>query len=188
MYETYKRKFIAFYDKHKRLPGYQEIMAFTGFKSKNAVFKFIEKLIEDKIVRKDKSGRLSPLNLHEGVKLLGLVEAGFPSPAEEELLDVMDFDEYLTPNKEATYILKVKGDSMIDAGIQAGDMVIVERRNTFKPGQIVIASIDGEYTMKYLRKRGDNYYLEPANAAYKPIFPKGNLNIEAVVTAVVRKY
>lgn len=67
--------------------------------------------------------------------LLGLVEAGFPSPAEEELLDVMDFDEYLTPNKESSYILKVKGDSMIEAGIQPGDMVIVERRAQYKPGR-----------------------------------------------------
>jgi repressor LexA len=65
---------------------------------------------------------------------------------------------------------------------------VVERKQTYKIGQIVIASVDGEYTMKYLRKSGDRYYLEPANAAYKPIYPKEALNIEAVVTAVIRKY
>ena len=100
----------------------------------------------------------------------------------------MDFDEYLTPNKEASYILKVKGDSMLDAGIHPGDMVIVERRASYKPGQIVIASVDNEYTMKYLRKRGDQFYLEPANKRYKPMYPHENFRVEAVVTAVVRKY
>ena len=138
---------------------------------------------------KEANGKLSPgPRLRSGVRLLGLVEAGFPSPAEEELLDVMDFDEYLAPNKESSYLLKVKGDSMIDAGICPGDLVVVERRATYKPGQIVIASMDGEYTMKYLRRQGDHYFLEPANERFKPIYPKGNLSIEAVVTAVVRKY
>ncbi len=125
---------------------------------------------------------------YPGPRILGLVEAGFPSPAEEELSDVMNFDEYLTPNKESSYILKVKGNSMIDAGILEGDMVIVERRQTYKPGQIVIASVDGEYTIKYLQKKQNAYYLEPANSKYKPIYPKGEMVIEAVVVAVVRKY
>lgn len=188
-YEDNREKVIGFYRRFKRLPGYAELMQLTGFRSKNAVFKFIQKLVEDRVVRKDARGRLSPRNVGEGgVKLLGLVEAGFPSPAEEELLDVMDFDEYLVPNKESTYLLKVKGDSMIEAGICPGDMVVVERRQTYKPGQIVIASIDNEYTMKYLRKKGDKYYLEPANSKYQPIYPREEFRIEAVVTAVVRKY
>ena len=178
------------------MPGYQEIMAFTGFRSKNAVFKFIRKLVDERVVSKDARGHLSPLNLFGGTPVLGLVEAGFPSAAEEELLDVMNFDEFLTPNKESSYILKVKGDSMIDAGIREGDMVIVERKSSYKPGQIVIAMVDGEYTMKYLRrstaltagKQGEQYYLEPANSRYKPIFPTESFKVEAVVTAVVRKY
>ena len=188
MYEDYKNKLAAFYEKHRRLPGYKEIMAFTGFRSKNAVFKFIQKLVDERVIAKDAHGHLSPLNLFGGSRLLGLVEAGFPSAAEEELLDVMNFDEFLTPNKESSYILKVKGDSMIDAGIREGDMVIVERKSNYKPGQIVIAMVDGEYTMKYLRKKGEQLYLEPANEDYKPIFPKEDFKVEAVVTAVVRKY
>jgi len=101
----------------------------------------------------------------------------------------MSFDEYLTPNKEASYILKVKGDSMIDAGIHPGDMVIVERRATYKPGQIVVASVDNEFTMKYLRKdKKGAHYLEPANSKYKPIYPRESFRVEAVVIAVVRKY
>jgi repressor LexA len=181
-------KIASFYAKHRRLPGYEELMTLTGFKSKNAVWKLINRLVEDGVLIKDRHGRLAPGDALRGVRMLGVVEAGFPSPAEEELLDVMDFDEFLAPNKESSYILKVKGDSMIDAGIREGDLVIVERRQTYKPGQIVIASVEGEYTMKYLRKRGDTYYLEPANEKYKPIYPKGHLMVEAVVTAVVRKY
>lgn len=187
MGDDIKARVADFYARHKRMPGYKEFMSMTGFRSKNAVFKLINKLVDEGFVQKDAHGHLSPKNLG-GTKLLGLVEAGFPSPAEEELLDVMNFDEYLVPNKESSYILKVKGDSMIDAGICPGDMVIVERRASYKPGQIVIANIDNEYTMKYLRKKGTDYFLEPANAAYKPIYPAEGFRVEAVVTGVVRKY
>jgi len=172
------------------MPGYQEIMELTSFRSKNAVFKLIERMVEEGIVAKDAKGKMIPRQLNQGVPLLGLVEAGFPSAAEEELLDVMDFDEFLVPNKESTYILKVKGDSMINAGIHPGDMVVVERRASYKPGQIVIAMVDGEYTMKFLRKdkKTGDHFLEPANAKYKPIYPREAFRVEAVVTAVVRKY
>jgi SOS regulatory protein LexA len=187
-YRAQKGKVIEFYQAHYRLPGYGELMKIARFKSKNAAYKLIGKLEEDGVVIKDPSGKLSPGRALRGIRLLGLVEAGFPSPAQEELLDVMDFDEYLAPNKEASYLLKVKGDSMIDAGIRPGDLVVVERRPTYKPGEIVIASVDGEYTMKYLRKKGEKYFLEPANEKYKPIYPEGTLSVEAVVTAVVRKY
>ena len=77
---------------------------------------------------------------------------------------------------------------MIEAGIRGGDMVVVERKQTYKTGQIVIAMVDNEYTMKYLRKKGDKYFLEPANSKYKPIYPSEAFRVEAVVTAVVRKY
>lgn len=183
-----QEKIISFYRAHRRMPSYAEAAKVLGYKTKSAASYALNRLIEEGIVAKDATGRLIPGKRMDGAPLLGLVEAGFPSAAEEELLDVMDFDEYLTPNKEASYILKVKGNSMIDAGIHDGDMIVVERRQVYKPGQIVVASVDGEYTLKYLRKEHDKYYLEPANTAYKPIYPKGHLVIEAVVTAVVRKY
>jgi repressor LexA len=119
---------------------------------------------------------------------LGIIEAGWPSPAEEELLDTMSLDQYLIENREATYLLTVKGDSMCDAGILPGDTVIVERTNSPRVGNIVIAEVDGAWTMKYLRKRGNLLYLAPANKKYRPIFPKEELKVVAVVIAVVRKY
>lgn len=194
----FRDKLATFYAKYKRMPSFSELMRIWGYKTKSAVHYRLEKLAEAGIIHKDSTGRIIPESLVGSVRLLGLVEAGFPSPAEEELLDVMDFDEYLAPNKESTFILRVKGDSMIDAGIREGDMVIVERKAQYKPGQIVIASIDNEYTMKYLRKKparpgdhsggGESYYLEPANKNYKPIYPNDTFRVEAVVTAVVRKY
>ena len=177
-----------FYRSKKRMPSFSELMKLWGYKTKSAVNYRVDQLIDRGIVRKD-HGKLVPHNLELGARLLGLVEAGFPSAAEEELLDVMDFDEFLTPNKESSYILRVKGDSMIDAGIQPGDMVIVERRQSYKVGQIVIAMVDGEYTMKFYRQdKQGKPFLEPANEKYSPIYPEESFAIEAVVTGVVRKY
>ncbi|TSC61108.1 MAG: DNA polymerase V [Parcubacteria group bacterium Athens0416_74] len=188
----YGEKMQRFFDSRRRMPSFSELMVLWGYKTKSAVHYRVEQLLEAGFISKDRSGHLLP-QWETGVRLLGLVEAGFPSPAEEELLDVMDFDQYLTPNKESSYILKVKGDSMIDAGIQPGDMVIVERKAQYKPGSIVVANVDGEYTMKYLRKTAGTppaggFFLEPANKNYKPIYPSESFRIEAVVIAVVRKY
>ena len=170
------------------MPSYTEIMALVGFKSKNAVYKLVNKLVAEGVFAKDSSGRLIPNKLFGEVPLLGLVEAGFPTAAEESLSDMMSLDEYLIENKEATYLLEVKGDSMIDAGIHEGDLVIVERKGEPKDGDIVIADVDGGWTMKYFRKRGSTIYLEPANRKYKPIYPTESLNIAAIVKGVIRKY
>jgi SOS regulatory protein LexA len=186
--ESYKKKIIDFYKSRKRMPAYAEIMSMLGFKSKNAVFKLVNKLIDEGVLDKDSKGRLIPNKLIGEVPVLGLVEAGFPTAAEEELVDTMSIDEYLIENKEATYMLEVKGDSMIDAGIQEGDLVIAERRNDPKDGEIVIAEVDGGFTMKYYRKQGGKVWLEPANKNYKNIYPEHDLKIAAVVKGVVRKY
>ena len=125
------------------------------------------------LIEKDSQGKITPKRIFGETKVLGVVEAGFPSPAEEELLDTMSLDEYLISNKEATFILQVSGNSMIDAGIMPKDLVLVERTNEAKPGDIVIAEVDGKWTMKYLRQNGDKMYLEAANKKYPPIYPEG---------------
>lgn len=188
MYEQYKNKILTFYKKNKRVPGYNEIMALVGFKSKNAVYKLINKLVDEGVFEKDSNGRLIPNKLIGEVPVLGLVEAGFPTSADEELTDTMSIDEFLIDRKDATYILEVKGDSMIDEGIKEGDLVIVERKSEPKIGDIVIAEVDGGWTMKYYRKKGNQVYLEPANKKYKPIYPTYDLKIAAVVKGVIRKY
>lgn len=170
------------------MPTYAEIAEILGYKSKNAAYKVVQRLIQEGVLGKDAEGRLIPRNLYGEVKVLGLIEAGFPSPAEEELVDTMTLDEYLIENREATFMLKVKGDSMVGAGICEGDLVIVERGKSPKPGQIVIAEVDGEFTMKYYRIKGGKPYLEAANPRYKPIHPKEELKIAAIVKGVIRKY
>lgn len=188
MIEKYKKQIIYFYQKNRRMPNYGEIMALLNFKSKNAVFKLVNKLKEEKFLNKDEKGKLIPNNLYGELRVLGQIEAGFPSPAEEELVDTMSIDEYLIKNKEATYILKVSGDSMKDAGIINGDMVLVDRSLTAVSGDIVIAEIDKQWTIKYLRKKGKEIYLEPANSKFSNIYPTEELKIAAVVKAVIRKY
>ena len=170
------------------MPSYSEILAGTGLKSKNAIHKIISKLVDADMLDKDTRGRLVPGRRWHDVRVLGTVAAGWPSPAEEELLDTMSLEEYLIENKEATFMLKVSGDSMKDAGIMPGDMVLVERRNEARNGDIVIAEVDHQWTMKYYRKTGGIVRLIPANDKYSPIIPKEQLNISAIVKAVIRKY
>jgi repressor LexA len=182
------REIRGFFLKNGRMPSYAEIGDLLGFRSKNAVFKLVEKLERQNVIARDKTGRLVPGSIAAPVRVLGTVEAGFPSPAEEELIDTLSLDDLLIQNREATFLLKVSGDSMSGAGILPGDMVIVDRGQTPKSGDIVIAQVDGEWTMKYFRKRGEIVTLLPANPKYQPIKPKQELKIGGVVTAVVRKY
>ena len=179
---------IQFYRDRQRMPSVQELATLYGFHSKNAAFKVVTKLLAAGLVAKDQTGKLLPTHHFAPLRVLGTVEAGFPSPAEEELGDTMDLEEFLIRNKEATYMLKVTGDSMIEAGLLPGDLVLVERRSDAKDGDIVIAQIDQGWTMKYLRKRGRKCWLEPANKKYHPIHPTQELKIAAIVIAAIRKY
>lgn len=187
-YNVQKNKIISFYKKNRRMPGYKEIMSLVGFKSKNAVYKLINKLVDDEVVDKDSSGRLTPMKIFGEIPLLGLVEAGIPTSVDPNLLDSLNLDEYLVGNKESTYLLEVKGDSMIDEGIKEGDLVLVERKGDPKDGDIVIAEVDGGWTMKYFKKKGAVVYLKPANKNYSPIYPQYDLKVAAIVKGVIRKY
>ena len=177
-----------FYRERGRMPSFSEIGELVGLRSKNAVYKLVAKLEKLNFISKDEQGRLIPRSLAAPVKVLGTVEAGFPSPAEEELLDTLSLDKYLIDNPAATFLLKVSGESMTEAGIMPGDMVLVDRSRSAHSGDIIIAEVDGAWTMKYLKKRGRTVVLMPANARFKPIVPQSELKIAGVVTAVVRKY
>jgi repressor LexA len=191
-HNQYQEKLEIFYEQNKRMPTYSEMLKLFNFKSKNAVFKVVEKLMEAGMVAKDHLGRLSPTKIFAemttSVPMCGLVTAGLPATVEEELADTVNLDDLLIKNKPLTYMLEVDGDSMIDAHIEKGDMVLVERAMVAKDGEIVIAEVDGEFTMKYFRKSGAKIWLEPANKNYKTIYPEHSLNINAVLKAVIRKY
>lgn len=188
MYNDYKTKLARFYDRDHRMPTYSEMMKLFGFKSKNAVARLVDKFIEEGIVTKDHLGRLITNSSWDSIPMLGSVKAGFPADVSEELTDTINIDDYLVDKKDNSYMLTVDGDSMIDAHIANGDMVLVEKTDIAKDGQIVIANVDGEFTMKYFRKDSNSVWLEPANKNFKPIYPTMYLNIIAVVKAVIRKY
>ncbi len=188
MENNYQNKLESFYSQNKRMPTYSEMMKLFGFKSKNAVFRIVEKLVDAGFVAKDHLGRLIPKQGFGEVPMLGLVTAGLPASAEEELLDTVSLDDMLIGKKELTYMLEVDGDSMIEAHIEKGDMVLVEKTSVARDMDIVIAEVDGEYTMKYYRNKGGKVWLEPANKNYQPIYPEHSLNVIAKLKAVIRKY
>ena len=195
MQNIYQTKLESFYRDNKRMPTYSEMMKLFGFKSKNAIFRIVEKLIEAGLVTKDHLGRLVPTNVFGEIPKLGLVKAGIPSDV-EEILDTVNLDDLLIGKKSLTYMLEVDGDSMIDAHIEKGDMILVEKTNQAKDGEIVIAEVDGEFTMKYFHrstklragKMTEKVWLEPANKNYKPIYPSQSLNVIAKLKAVIRRY
>ena len=171
-----------------RAPTLQELCELFDVKSKNTASLIAKGFIKAGILDKTDSGRLCvPARTGRPLKLLGSVTAGFPSPAEESLLDTMSLEEFLINRPDATFMLRVDGDSMIDAGILPDDIVLIERGRNAGNGDIVIACVDGEWTMKYYYKTGRDVRLEPANKKYKTIRPKHSLSVEGVVCSVVRK-
>lgn len=129
------------------------------------------------------------MDREQALRKLGTIEAGFPSPAEEELLDTITLDEWLIKRREATYMLEVKGLSMMNAGILPGDTALVERGREPKHGDIVIACVDGKWTMKYYHILANKKIaLVPANPKFTPIYPQEELRVEAIVTAIIRRY
>ncbi len=188
METDYKNILLKFYDRERRMPTYSEMLKLFGFKSKNAVARLVDKLIDAGMVTKDSLGRLLPASAFNETLILGLVKAGFPSPGEDVLETTINIDNFLIEKKDKTFIMEVDGESMIEAHIADGDMVIAERSDNAKDGEIVIAEIDGEFTMKYFRKKGDKVWLEPANKLFKPMYPENDLQIRAIVRGVIRKY
>ncbi len=117
------------------------------------------------------------------------VRAGFPSPADDYVAQALDLNEHLIAHKEATFFLRAKGHSMTGAGIQDGDLLVVDRSLTPTHRSVVIAVVDGEFTVKRLYKRAGRIRLLAENPEFAPIeFQEGQeLQIWGIVTSVVHK-
>ncbi len=117
------------------------------------------------------------------------VEAGFPSPADDHLERGINLNEELIRNPAATFYVRVKGESMRDAGIHPGDILIIDRSVTPADRQIVVAMIDGEFTVKRFRKRNGKITLEAENPAFQPIEIGENqeLTIWGAVTYIIHQ-
>lgn len=178
----------AFYRQNKIMPTYDELCLLFGFKSKNAAFKLVNKLVEDNFVEKMDKGRLKPGPHFLGLPMFNSVQAGMPTAEEETLMEHVDLNDFLVRNPSRTCLINVRGDSMIDAGIQEGDKVIVEVDAPVNIGDIVVAIVDGDYTVKYLDKsKNGQIILQPGNPNYKPILPQNELRMFGKVVGVIRK-
>jgi len=186
--KTVEKTIAAFFRENRRMPTYAEMIDLLGVRSKSVVHFWVNKLLTAGLLEKDSRGFLKPSRRTLALPVVGDVVAGFPSPAEEELRDIISFDEYLITRPESSFLLRVSGDSMAGEGIMEGDLVIVEKGRDPKNGDIIVAEVDGEWTIKYFRKEGKNIILEAANPKYQSIRPKSELRLGGVVTAVIRKY
>ena len=121
--------------------------------------------------------------------LLCRLPAGFPSPAEDFLEKRLDLNEYLVTNPPATFLVRVCGQSMKDAGIFDGDMLVVDKSLEPISGSVVVAIVHGEFTVKTLRQRSGKAYLVPAKSAFKDIelTPEMDCEVWGVVNSVIRK-
>ena len=106
------------------------------------------------------------------------ISAGFPSPADDYTEENIDLNDHLISNPFSTFFLRVKGDSMINAGIQDKDLIIVDKSLTAKPGNIIIAMIDGEFTIKRLSIRNNELYLKAENNTYPDFKFKNHIDVQ----------
>lgn len=120
----------------------------------------------------------------------GAVVAGFPSPAEQYVERPLDLNELLVARPAATYFVRAEGNSMEGVGIRSGDLLVVDRSLEAEDGAVVIACVDGEFTVKTLRKGRGGVRLEAANPAYAPIRFSGEMELRVfgVVTAVIHRF
>jgi DNA polymerase V len=118
------------------------------------------------------------------------IAAGFPSPAEDHMVQRVDLMAQLIKHPQATFLLRVRGESMKDAGIFDGDVVLVDKAITPRSGQVVIAVVDGEFVCKTLWQRAGRMKLKAANATYPDISPKDGQTVEVwgVVVAAIKQF
>ena len=123
-------------------------------------------------------------------RVTGTVVAGFPSPAEQYVEPPLDLNEFLVRHPAASFFVRVAGDSMVGAGINEGDLLVVDRSLRPADGDIIIACVDGEFTVKTLRKDGGAIRLEAANPKYRAIelSPGQELDYFGKVTACIHRF
>lgn len=178
-------------------PSLSDLAVAFGVRSKNAVAKVVNILVKNGYLEKDPKGRIKIMELEEAVgnlmsslslPLFGPISAGFAAAAEEQAEELVTLDHYLVRDKNATFLLRVRGDSMINAGIHEGDLVIVERGKEPRVGEIVVGVLDGEFTLKRLKRDKGKYYLQAENDAYPDLFALDELKVAGVVKGVIRRY
>ena len=178
-------------------PSLSDLALAFGVSSKNAVAKVVNVLVREGHLEKDPKGRIKIMeNSNEQeqmmepmmLPLFGPISAGFAAPVEEQAEEMITLDTYLIGDKASTFLLRVKGDSMMDAGIYEGDIVIVNRKKTPKLNDIVVGVLDGEFTLKRLKRDKGKYYLQAENSNYPDMYAVEELQTAGVIEGSMRKY
>lgn len=181
-------------ESHGYPPSVREIGQAMGLTSSSTVHSHLEALARKGFLRRDPSKPRALEVLHNGhgsqaravsLPVIGQVTAGSPILADQNIEDYVALPADLTRGSEA-FVLKVRGDSMIEDGILDGDMLVVRRQQTAAEGDIVVARIGDEATVKRFYREGDRIRLQPANQAMEPILVR-DVVIEGKAVAVLRR-
>jgi repressor LexA len=185
---SYLASLQDYYAAHRALPSYASIGQLLGLKSKSSVAAMVARLKLAGFIDSTPDKRLAPTKrFFERTLAESPVHAGLPNPIDDAEGDALTIDDYLIERPSQTVLVRVKGDSMMDAGILEGDLVVVEKAAAAKRGDIVIAIVDGEFTLKRLDLDRGSFVLKPENRAYPVIRPEGTLEIFGVMVGLVRK-
>jgi repressor LexA len=185
----YLAKLQDYYADWKSIPSYAKLCEVFGIVSKSWVKTILTRLSEANFIERTPDGVWVPTRSFFARPLAeSSVQAGMPvavtaTEGEHFVIDDMLID---TPSK--TTLIPVKGDSMIEAGIHDGDIAVVEKRMNANVGDIVVAIVDNDFTLKTLDKERGHYILRPANQAFPVIRPQGSLEIYGVLVGLIRKY
>jgi repressor LexA len=188
--DEYLDRLRDYYADARRIPTQQRICELIGFASKTAARKLLARLETAGFVERtpDDDAWMPTARFFERQLADTAVRAGAPDMIEGSQGELFLIDQYLVRQPSRTVMVPVKGDSMIDAGIQDGDLVVVERTKAAKSGDFVIAIVDNEFTLKELALEKGKFILKPHNPAYPIIRPQEQLEIFGVVTGLVRRY
>lgn len=178
-------------------PTIREMKEYFGVSSDNSILKHLKALEDKGFIKKDDTPR--GIRLLSSVKnrldkveiklpLLGSVPAGTPTLTQEHIEKWVSIGEDLIYRNKDSFLLRVKGDSMIDVGISEGDILIVCSVLEAKPYDIVVALVDNQSTVKRYMVESGKAYLKPENGNYENIYPEGELCIQGVVTGLLRYY
>ena len=184
----YLSRLQDYYARHKVLPSYARIGSLIGLTSKASVAGMVLRLKREGFLESSPDRRLKPGRRFFERPVAESVQAGTPRPASDMPLDSLSIDEQLITNPSKTVLVKVRGDSMIGAGINDGDTVVVEKRASANVGDIVVAILDNEFTLKRLGREKNRIVLRPENKSYPVIRPKGDAEIFGVVVGLFRNY
>ncbi len=185
--DVYLHKLQDYYARHQVFPSYLAIAKIVGLKSTSSVSAFITRLKADGYLEA-KDRRLRPgARFFDRPLVQSRVAAGLPAMAFDAPPDGLAIDAHLVRRPSRTFLITVKGDSMVDAGLLPGDTIVVERGHAANAGDIVVAVVDGAYTVKRLARENRKFVLAPENKAY-PVLRPDPLEIVGVVVGSFRKY